>query len=44
LDEQYPGYGFADHKGYGTAFHRQAILKLGPTPEHRMSFAPLNQI
>jgi ribonuclease HII len=42
LDEQYPGYGFVDHKGYGTAFHLEAIRKLGPTPIHRMTFAPLN--
>jgi ribonuclease HII len=41
LDQQYPGYGLAEHKGYGTAFHRTAITDLGPTPEHRMSFAPL---
>jgi ribonuclease HII len=41
LDEQYPGYGLADHKGYGTAAHREALKKLGPTPVHRLSFAPL---
>ncbi|MBP5211331.1 MAG: ribonuclease HII [Pyramidobacter sp.] len=34
----YPGYGFAKHKGYGTAAHRQAIAALGPTPIHRRSF------
>ncbi len=44
LDEKYPGYGFAEHKGYGTAIHRQAILSLGPTPEHRISFEPLKSI
>jgi ribonuclease HII len=44
LDEQYPEYGFADHKGYGTALHREAISKLGPTPAHRMTFAPLNNM
>ena len=44
LDEQYPGYGFADHKGYGTAIHREAIINLGPTPVHRMTFAPLNSV
>jgi ribonuclease HII len=44
FDGQYPGYGFADHKGYGTTFHRAAIRKLGPTPIHRMTFAPLNKI
>ena len=41
LDERYPGYGFARHKGYGTAVHRTALADLGPTPIHRMSFAPL---
>ena len=41
LDEQYPGYGFAAHKGYGTARHRRALDKLGPCPQHRLSFAPL---
>ena len=38
LDAQYPGYGFAKHKGYGTAAHYEAILRLGLTPEHRRSF------
>ncbi len=37
----YPGYGFAAHKGYGTARHRAALEQLGPCPLHRMSFAPL---
>jgi len=37
-DSLYPGYGFAKHKGYGTAAHREAIAKLGPTPIHRRSF------
>ncbi len=41
LDAQYPGYGFAAHKGYGTAFHRRALDELGPCPQHRFSFAPL---
>ncbi len=41
LDETYPGYGFAHHKGYGTAQHQAAIRELGPTPIHRLSFAPL---
>ncbi len=41
LDDQYPGYGFASHKGYGTKFHREAIQTLGPSPVHRLSFAPL---
>lgn len=37
-DAQYPGYGFAKHKGYGTAEHYAAIKKLGASPIHRMSF------
>lgn len=36
-----PGYGFEDHAGYGTAAHIDAIFRLGPTPIHRMTFAPL---
>ena len=43
LDGRYPQYGFARHKGYGTEFHRDAITRLGPTPEHRMSFSPLRK-
>jgi ribonuclease HII len=43
-DQRYPGYGFAQHKGYGTAAHLQALRKLGPTPIHRRSFAPLNTV
>ncbi|MGH7767239.1 MAG: ribonuclease HII, partial [Candidatus Binatia bacterium] len=39
LEQQYPGYGFAQHKGYGTADHQRAIRRLGPCPAHRMSFA-----
>jgi len=41
LDKQFPGYGFAQHKGYGTAAHRWALTQLGPSPVHRMSWAPL---
>lgn len=41
LDLRYPGYGFAGHKGYPTAAHREALRRLGPCPEHRRSFAPL---
>jgi ribonuclease HII len=41
LERRYPGYGFARHKGYGTAAHLQALERLGPCPEHRGSFAPL---
>ena len=38
LDRQYPGYGFAKHKGYGTAAHYAAIRELGASPAHRPSF------
>jgi ribonuclease HII len=41
MDSRYPGYGFANHKGYGTAEHYAALEKLGPCPEHRRSFLPL---
>lgn len=43
LDEEYPGWGFGQHKGYYTPQHIQALQRLGPSPIHRMSFAPLNQ-
>ncbi len=39
--EQYPDYGFARHKGYGTAEHLAALQRLGPTPAHRRGFAPV---
>ena len=42
-DTLYPGYGFARHKGYGTALHREQLSSLGPCPLHRRSFAPLRQ-
>mgnify|MGYP003533932351 FL=1 len=35
---KYPEYGFEKHKGYGTKQHREALLKYGPCPVHRMSF------
>ncbi len=41
LDEHHPGYGFAGHKGYGTAQHRAALSHLGPCPSHRFSYAPV---
>lgn len=41
LDQQYPGYGFAKHKGYGTAEHQEALARLGPTTHHRRSFEPI---
>jgi ribonuclease HII len=44
LDEVYPGYGLDLHKGYGTASHLDAIRRLGPSPLHRMSFAPLRSV
>jgi ribonuclease HII len=37
-DQSYPGYGFAEHKGYAAVRHRQAIEELGPTPIHRLTF------
>jgi ribonuclease HII len=39
-DRLYPGYGFADHKGYATPSHRTAIRRLGPSPIHRTTWAP----
>ena len=42
-DCQYPGYGFARHKGYATAQHIRCLSELGPTPIHRRSFNPLRQ-
>ena len=44
LDAEYPGYGFAEHKGYGTRAHLDALAKLGPCPEHRRSFGPVMQM
>ena len=44
LDAQYPGYGFATHKGYPTAAHLQALRALGVTPVHRRSFAPVKAL
>jgi ribonuclease HII len=41
LHDQYPHYGFDQHKGYGTAQHVEALRRLGPCPEHRRSFAPV---
>ncbi|MHB0978640.1 MAG: ribonuclease HII [Thermoleophilia bacterium] len=39
LDRRYPGYGFAEHVGYATRAHREALRRLGPCPLHRRSFA-----
>ncbi len=44
LDRQYPGYGFAAHKGYPTAAHLAALENLGVTPAHRRSFAPVRKL
>ncbi len=43
LDLRYPGYGFAQHKGYGTALHLRALKHLGPCAQHRHTFAPVAQ-
>lgn len=40
---KYPEYGFSQHKGYGTKSHFEALKRIGPSPIHRMSFAPLKQ-
>jgi ribonuclease HII len=41
MDGLYPGYGFAAHKGYGAPRHAEALLSLGPSPIHRMAWAPI---
>ena len=43
LEQQHPGYGFAKHKGYGTAAHLAALRELGPCVAHRYSFAPVSR-
>jgi ribonuclease HII len=42
FDQQFPEYGFAVHKGYGTAQHLEALSRHGPCPIHRRTFAPMN--
>ena len=44
LDERFPGYGFARHKGYGTAAHRAALERLGVCEAHRLSYAPIARL
>ena len=44
LDREYPDYGFARHKGYGTKVHTEALLRHGPTPLHRRSFRPVEDV
>lgn len=41
LDREFPEYGFARHKGYGTKQHLEALGRIGPSPQHRLSFAPV---
>lgn len=43
-DEQFPDYGFANHKGYGSAAHLKALRRHGPSPIHRKSFAPVREL
>ncbi|MGY8795124.1 MAG: ribonuclease HII, partial [Woeseiales bacterium] len=42
MHRDYPQYGFDQHKGYGTAVHRDCIERLGPCPEHRRTFRPVS--
>ncbi len=44
FDLLYPGYGFKRNKGYGTLEHRESIGRIGPSPVHRRSFAPLRDM
>lgn len=44
LDRAYPGYGFAQHKGYACPAHLEALRRLGPSPVHRRSFAPVRAL
>lgn len=44
LDREFPDYGFARHKGYPTPAHRDALLRLGPCPAHRVSFQPVRLV
>lgn len=44
FDQQYPQYGFAAHKGYGTAQHLAALRQHGACPQHRTSFSPVAQV
>ncbi|MEE4174379.1 MAG: ribonuclease HII [Xanthomonadales bacterium] len=44
LEDHYPGYGFARHKGYPTPMHLAQLEKLGPCPEHRRTFAPVRRL
>jgi ribonuclease HII len=44
LDRTFPGYEFSRHKGYGTRLHQEALLSLGPSPIHRMSYTPIRNL
>jgi len=44
LERTYPGYGFAQHKGYPTPAHLAALKRLGPCPAHRRSFGPVANV
>lgn len=44
LDKEHQGYGFIDHKGYGTKAHREALVRLGCSPIHRQSYAPIQNL
>jgi ribonuclease HII len=44
LDAAFPGYGFGQHKGYGTRCHQEALARLGPSPIHRRSYAPVQRV
>ena len=44
VDAQYPQYGFAKHKGYGTAQHLAALTKHGACPQHRKTFRPVADV
>jgi ribonuclease HII len=44
MDEEYPGYGFAEHKGYSTSRHLECLRRQGPCPLHRRSFTPVREV
>ena len=44
MEQRFPGYGFASHKGYGTKQHMQALAELGPCVEHRKSYEPVRKV
>jgi ribonuclease HII len=44
FDKDYPGYGLARHKGYGTREHLECLIRLGPCPIHRQSFRPVREL